>query len=177
MSPHVCEEETVHTRLRELDKARGEQALRSVRCTQIHTCARAHTRTRAPCTRTCMYSGGYVGSQHRDLPGQLTPASTWPLPAQPRPVSHENTCGSPALSQVERTMCPGHAMLLPRPGGWFQTSRKMRVRAAPGLACSLPEPLQLLRPLLPPSPCSCPPTPCALCRSSLLPKHQLLPHP
>ena len=31
MSPHVCEEETVHTRLRELDKARGEQALLEVR--------------------------------------------------------------------------------------------------------------------------------------------------
>ena len=108
MSPHVCEEETVHTRLRELDKARGEQALRSVRCTQIQTCACAHTRTRAPCTRTCMYSGGYVGSQHRDLPGQLTPASTWPLPAQPWPGSPDcptRTPVDPLLSARWRGQC------------------------------------------------------------------------
>lgn len=161
-------------RLRERDKARGEQAPRSVRCTHTHTHVHAHTHAHV-CkhAHTCMYSGGYVRSQHRDLPAQLTPASTWPLPAQPQPGLPRlppRTPADPLLSARCENNVPGPCHAAP------ETTRLVSdFMENVSQSCPWPSPLPPGAPPAPLAPNT--PSPCVLCCSSFLPKDQLLPHP
>lgn len=151
------------TRLRELNKATGEQAPRSVRCTRTHTCthACAHVHHAQSHTHVCTLvdtwganTGTCLGSsrQHPRGPSLLSLGRGSPDCPTRTPVD-------PLLSARWRGQC---ARATPCCSQDHEAGFRLRGKCESA----------------PPSPCShLPLTPCALCSSSLLPKYQLLPHP